>query len=47
MNGLDIIRVVYGEPYRSDEAPVREALLKGAGIRIEQLEETVGGNKKS
>ena len=45
MGGLDIIRIVYGKPYRSDEAPVREALLKGAGIRIEQLEETVGGNK--
>jgi len=47
MNGLDIIRVVYGKPYRSDEAPVREALLKGAGIVIERLGEAVDGDKKS
>ena len=50
MNGLPINRIVYGTPYRStgEEQPlVREALLKGAGIIIEQLGETMDGDKKS
>ncbi len=47
MNGLPLNRIVYKVAYRADEQPsIREALLKGAGITIEQLGGTVDGDKE-
>ena len=50
MNGLPLAKIVYRSPYRSDggtDACVREALLKGVGIIVERLGETVDEDKKS